>query len=182
METSDWALVISILSLGVALGSLAWNVWSKFIYPKPKLRVVASVILIIEQGSRGDPPKLIRVSATNHGPISIKLTGPTVTARKGWLKTTLGIPKPLVAPFASDQVDPFAGFPATIAVGETKEIYFPYAADSLFRRGVIKIGVADSFDRVHWAPRRHVTAIKRSLRRDFPLAWSREQLREVAFR
>jgi hypothetical protein len=39
MHTADWALVISLFSAVIALSSLAWNVWPKFIYPKPTVRI-----------------------------------------------------------------------------------------------------------------------------------------------
>jgi hypothetical protein len=39
MQTADWALVISLCSAGVSLASFIWNVWSKFIYPKPVVQV-----------------------------------------------------------------------------------------------------------------------------------------------
>ena len=39
MTVADWALVISICSAAVLLAGFVWNVWSKFIYPKPKVAV-----------------------------------------------------------------------------------------------------------------------------------------------
>jgi len=39
MQTADWALVIGLFSLVVSVASFIWNVWSKFIYPKPVVRV-----------------------------------------------------------------------------------------------------------------------------------------------
>lgn len=38
MTTADWALVISIGSLLISAPGFIWNVWSKFIYPKAKVR------------------------------------------------------------------------------------------------------------------------------------------------
>ena len=39
MTTSDYALVISLLSILAAIFSLVWNVWQKFIFVKPVLQV-----------------------------------------------------------------------------------------------------------------------------------------------
>ena len=43
MTTADWALIISLCSLLLAMAGFVWNVWSKFIYPKPKVRVSIGV-------------------------------------------------------------------------------------------------------------------------------------------
>ena len=51
MTTSDWALIISLCSLAVALSSFVWNVWSKFIYPKPTVRVTLQATIIFQPGS-----------------------------------------------------------------------------------------------------------------------------------
>jgi hypothetical protein len=39
VTTADWALVISLCSAVVSLAGFVWNVWSKFIYPKPRVQV-----------------------------------------------------------------------------------------------------------------------------------------------
>jgi hypothetical protein len=48
MTTADWALIISLCSLLLAMAGFVWNVWSKFIYPKPKVRVSIGVYLQID--------------------------------------------------------------------------------------------------------------------------------------
>ena len=35
MTTSDYALITSLVSIVIAIGSLLWNVWQKFIFVKP---------------------------------------------------------------------------------------------------------------------------------------------------
>jgi hypothetical protein len=50
MTTADWALVISILSALLSFAGFVWNVWSKFIYPKPDLRVHFSMMGFIGDG------------------------------------------------------------------------------------------------------------------------------------
>ena len=97
--TADYALVISLFSAVLAVASFGWNVWSKFIYPKAKLRVRVSFVLFDEQRrqlhyfppgktfvERLDNNSLIlpamRIYATNYGPGEIKLGNP-VAARAG---------------------------------------------------------------------------------------------------
>jgi hypothetical protein len=71
MTTADWALVISIGSLGIALLGLAWNVWSKFIYPKPRVQVSFQYMTTIIANMPNQP--VISLGATNHGPIGVTL-------------------------------------------------------------------------------------------------------------
>ena len=48
MTTADWALAVSLCSFAVALAGFVWNVWSKFIFPKAKVRSYISIYLIID--------------------------------------------------------------------------------------------------------------------------------------
>jgi hypothetical protein len=73
MNTADWALIISICSAVVSLAGFVWNVWSKFIYPKPKVRVSFAMVQIIELDS-DDIPSVLRLSATNMGPSEVTLS------------------------------------------------------------------------------------------------------------
>ena len=73
MQTADWAFVISILSLIVSAASFIWNVWSKFIYPKPVLRVSFSMVQIVGD-NLDEIPCVLRLSATNMGPSEVTLT------------------------------------------------------------------------------------------------------------
>jgi len=43
MTTADWALIVSIFSFLVSLGGFVWNVWSKFIYPRAKVRAYIGI-------------------------------------------------------------------------------------------------------------------------------------------
>jgi hypothetical protein len=65
MTTADWALVISIFSAVVAVASFLWNVWSKFIYPKPVVRVSFAMVTIMQRGAADIG--VLRLGATNYG-------------------------------------------------------------------------------------------------------------------
>lgn len=73
MRTSDWALIISLCSFAVALGSFVWNVWSKFIYPKAKIRVTFQATVIIQPGAPEHRPEFLTLTATNFGPGDVTL-------------------------------------------------------------------------------------------------------------
>jgi hypothetical protein len=55
MTTADWALVISLLSAATSLAGFIWSVWSKFIYPKPRVRVSFSMVSVIYPRRSRDP-------------------------------------------------------------------------------------------------------------------------------
>ena len=65
MQTADWALVISLCSFGVSLAAFVWNVWSKFIYPKPQVQVAFRMMTIVQGGSADE--SILSLSATKHG-------------------------------------------------------------------------------------------------------------------
>jgi hypothetical protein len=73
VTTADWALVISICSAIVSLAGFVWNVWSKFIYPKPRVQVSFSFMTVIQK----NPPveeNVLGVSAINMGPVQVTFT------------------------------------------------------------------------------------------------------------
>ena len=63
MTTADWALVISLCSAAISLAALAWNIWAKFIFPKPTVRVSFSVNRMFPD--RAKVGKFLTLSATN---------------------------------------------------------------------------------------------------------------------
>ncbi|WP_310538706.1 hypothetical protein [Phenylobacterium sp.] len=178
-STANIALVISGLALTVSLAGLAWNVWSKFIYPKPKLQISLSVVLLIDPDATGKPPATIRLSATNHGPIAADLAGAVIRSGGTGRRAQRGIPHMLVQPFYSAAFKPAAGLDLPIAVGKSVSIYFPHGEESFFRRGVDRIGVYDGFGRNHWASLKQLEEVKLSLREEYPDAWTSSALAEA---
>jgi hypothetical protein len=73
VTTADWALVISICSAVVSLAGFVWNVWSKFIYPKPTVRVSFAMVQVLDPDS-DDIPTVLSLSATNMGPGEVSLS------------------------------------------------------------------------------------------------------------
>lgn len=66
MTSSDFALLISGISLPIAMLALSWNVYEKFIFVKPRLQVSFGVVSVIQNGKVGK--KLLSLSVTNLGP------------------------------------------------------------------------------------------------------------------
>jgi hypothetical protein len=71
LTTADWALGISLCSFVVSLAGFVWNVWSKFIYPKAKVRASVRVVTIIPRQPNQDD--FIDLRAANFGPSEITL-------------------------------------------------------------------------------------------------------------
>jgi hypothetical protein len=71
MTTADWALLISICSAAISLAGFIWNVWSKFIYPKPRVDVSFNFMAVVSGGKKED--SVLGLSATNMGPASVTL-------------------------------------------------------------------------------------------------------------
>lgn len=83
MTTADWAFVVSIFSAIVSLVSLAWTVWSKWLHPKPKIRIGFAVMHIIDEN--GKSPPFLEANATNFGPTDTTITNLVARSRAdGW--------------------------------------------------------------------------------------------------
>jgi len=169
MTTSGWALLISLVSLIIASASLVWNVWSKFIFPKPTLDV--SFMLMQVWGSE-PKQRYLTLGFTNFGPGAVLIDCAVARPKRPWFKrrTSLGMLNPihdLRRP--DDPMGPYAGgLPKKLGVGEQHTLYFPYVADVFAREPLEAIGVHDSFRRSHWAPRRDWRKVVEQHRRDFP--------------
>lgn len=174
MTTGDWAFVISICSFGVAVGSFVWNVWSKFIYPKARIRVSLQALVIFHPGQDDHQKELISLSATNMGPGEVTLSGAVIRNRKvEWRKHwkayfdrryryDYGLLNPLQDfPAKLDHsIGPFSGgLPKKLAVGETFSSYFPRRVD-WFENKVAGVGFGDSLGRNHWCARSDVQKVR----------------------
>jgi hypothetical protein len=180
MKTSDWALVISLCSFAVAVSSFVWNVWSKFIYPKPKVQVTFRASYIFQPGAPYHGREFFTLSATNFGPGDITLHSAVVRHyRKQWWKNwraffnrhyrrQYATVNPLEDfPHRFDHsIGPFSGgLPKKIATGESFNSYFPRGVD-WFEQKRFRIGFSDSFDRNHWCSARDIRKVIADTRAD----------------
>lgn len=172
MKTEDWAFVVSLFSLLVALAGFVWNVWSKFIYPRAKVRAHIAVMLIF--GSGGPVQKTIRLSATNYGPTDITLQGHHAKPRQGFLwfrqNRKLAIINPISHPMSNTTTGYVApGFPKKLAVGESTDLYFSAAAPKEWveKSDLYYFGFFDTFRRLHWCSRANAKEFRASVVKDF---------------
>lgn len=171
MTTSDWALIISLFSLLISMAGFVWNIWSKFIFPKP--RVGASFMLMTLVGSE-PKQKYLTLSFTNFGPGDVTIDCAVACPKKPWYRrirnTSIGLLNPLGPDLNPHHATgPYAGvLPKHLAVGEEFMLYFPYISDMFMRDPLEAVGVHDSFRRIHWAPKRDSLKVIEQFNRDFP--------------
>lgn len=158
MQTADWALVISLCSAAISLAGLAWNVWSKFIYPKPRVRVSFTMMTLMQLGRENQ--RVLSLSATNMGPSEVTLYT-ALTIKPMW-PFRPEYPFQLLQPLHNFPVNRATngvfsgGLPKKLAVGEMFTVHFIPDHESLAKGDYQRIGFSDTFGRHHWAPRRHI--------------------------
>jgi hypothetical protein len=167
MTVADWALVISICSAIVSLAGFVWNVWSKFIYPKAKVRVGFSYVNVIHPSDHSLDYDLLSLSATNMGPGEVSLHSALVRTKRGFFKSHgHGLLNPLLSAHHRDRSDgPFSGgLPKTVVTGEIFSVYFVPNHTSLLKDNYDRIGFSDTFGRLHWAPKAQIAKVKPSIK------------------
>jgi hypothetical protein len=161
MKTADWALAISICSAALSLFTLMWNVWSKFIFPKPRLVVGFSLQGVFDQRGWHDP--FLTLSITNHGPVPDIVTHSIVQVGNGiFTKRELGV---IPNEFYRSQGPFSGGLPKKIEVGEEFSLRYWYGENWL-TENVIRVGVVDSFNNKHWCRRSDVKGVKKTYMAD----------------
>jgi hypothetical protein len=173
LETADYALIVSICSGFVALASFAWNVWSKWVYPKAKLRMHFAVVAIFREGDDAENrPRFLNIGMTNFGPtdITIQRVDVIFKPRRFWQPKPNAIVNPIHDLRMPDlAMGPFAGgLPKKLAVGDGFDLYLPYQADTIGRMPIHRLGVRDNFGRLHVIPRSYIDKVRKELNEAFP--------------
>lgn len=169
MTTADWALTISLLSLTVSVASFAWNVWSKFIFPKPKVRVSFGPRVLVQN----DEPDhhMLALLAANHGPGDVTLHMVIGRARRSYFKKLQHL---ILNPLHNFPVEldrtlgPFSGgLPKKIGVGEDFSAYFVLLHQGFRDEPIVDVGFSDTFGRSHWAPRKDVRKAIKAVKEEY---------------
>lgn len=162
MELEVIALAFSALSVFVAALSLGWNIYRDIIV-KPRMKVRFSVSALYHP-TFIESTKL-SIEATNLGPGKIKVKS-IQTKRTSLLEWMLR--KEKFAFVMHDFEDPMSSkLPADLDVGDTIKLFLPYTRESLLSSPYTRVGLLDSFGRIHWAPPKQVTEAKRTYMKDF---------------
>jgi hypothetical protein len=75
---------------GVSFAGFIWNVWSKFIYPKPRVYVSFGMMRVVQGGSAGE--QILALGATNMGPVQVTLHSALVTYSRWGRLSSVGLP------------------------------------------------------------------------------------------
>ncbi len=155
-EYEKFAILISILSIAIATLALGWNIYRDVIL-KPKLKVRFRISRIIH-GEYKSPSKL-SISATNFGPGKIKCNGIDMKYTPIWMKI---LRKGKYATIIHDYNDPYSTkLPCELDVGDTCRLFLPFDKDCFLAEPCTHIGVCDTFDRIHWAPKKDLKKAKK---------------------
>ena len=162
MNKEELAIIISVLSLGVAALALGWNIYRDVIL-KPRLRVTVKKSSIAQEGRPNSTHFMI--SAVNFGPGVIRLNiirfMHSSLFKKIFKKWKHGV-------LIHDYTNPLSGqLPSTLDIGEKIDLVFPWDAECLCGRSPTHIGIADSFGRTHWAPKKEVKKVIKQWKEEF---------------
>lgn len=161
------AILISSLSLAIAILALGWNVYRDVLL-KPTLVVKIDVIVAVvplRDRAQEVTEAMTSVSAVNHGPGPI--TCQMITARSGgwWRRLFRREQHAVVMP---DYENPLsARLPLRLEVGETGTWLMPYERDGVLHHGPDRVGVNDSFGRTHWVDEKRLRALVKQSRERF---------------
>jgi hypothetical protein len=170
MTTADWALIISIGSAVVSFAGFVWNVWSKFIFPKPRVDVSFNFMTVVAKGKEHE--HVLSLSATNMGPVAVTLHCTLTIGGKRWWRrkpNAYALLNPLHDyPMQKEHsIGPFGGgLPKKLDVGEQFTSYFISDHEGLASGKYDRIGFADTFGRHHWAPRAAVANARKRIREE----------------
>jgi hypothetical protein len=164
---------VSLFSLFASLAGFVWNVWSKFIYPKAKIRSNVAVMLIMD-GDGTPPRKFVQLSATNYGPTEITLRSHQARRRQGFLWFRRNCQLAFVNSVAHPDSGEPAGwiapdFPKKLAVGESATVYFSAQSPKRWieEGDLYYFGFTDTFGRLHWCSRANAKKFRQDVIKNF---------------
>ncbi|WP_299912585.1 hypothetical protein [uncultured Paracoccus sp.] len=182
--TGDYALIVSLCSAGIALLSLGWNVWSKFIYPRPKLKVRCRLYVsypelgVSRSMDDGQLPSELSaekmeypaggIEVSNVGPIAARLTNVRADHARGKKDS----PQSRFSVYRSYPPDPdssgsdrwytFGALGEVIVEpGQTRTLFFPVTPSMFGRLRLDNVGVEDGYGRVYYVPATDMRRLQR---------------------
>lgn len=164
MTTGDIALLVSIFSVAIAGIALGWNIYRDL--QRPKLKVNFSVNAIVGTEGITSIDELI-ISATNLGPGKILADG--IILKRPWYKLKRVFLRKDISGFLfHDYEHPMtAQFPCEMEVGHRKDFFLRYHKDCFLKDKFSRIGIRDSFGRIHWAPKKRYRLVKKDYEKKF---------------
>ena len=149
------AIALGSFSIAVAFFSLWWSIY-RDIALKPKLKVKFSVKTIIsDEPNPLNGETVLIISAVNHGPGKIRIILPYFVRKKSFLRKTKH------GQIISQYYDLLEGeLPCMLEKGDPKDFMLKFSEEGCQNlKRYTQIGLRDSFDRIHWASRKHFRAV-----------------------
>lgn len=154
-------LLISVIAVAISAVSLGWNIYRDVII-KPKMKLKLSFANLIN-GLHGDSPGLLTniniirdnntfiiLEAVNHGPGKISCRAIILEMEDG----RLAIADADISNPVTDKL------PKTLEVGECLKTAYPILHNGFLSMPLSRIGIRDSFDRVHWTSTNNISVMK----------------------
>ena len=159
MKFSDFISLFALLISGI---SIFWNIYRDLIL-KAKIRTHVQISSIIQPGR--DLGSFIDVTGVNHGPG--RITCESVFIKASIWQRLKGSKK--YGFIMTDHTNPLSGkLPKRLEVGEKITVLFPHVKDAFLARKPARVGLKDSFGRLHWATRKNINRAIKDYFRDFP--------------
>lgn len=113
-------------------------------------------------------PETLCMTVSNHGPSEVTIRCAVARKGKNWFvrkPKSIGMLNPYKNyPYDLDSHGPFSGgLPKKLGVGEEFSLYFPVVREWFEKEKLVDFGVNDTFNRLHWAPRRAVRKTRDSV-------------------
>lgn len=163
MDTNTAAIWISSASLllsGIALG---WNIYKDVIL-KARLKVTFNISIIVTPGM-DERPEYLAINVTNFGPGPVTVEMIVAKNAPFWRRI---LRRPQYAMIAWDYTNPLsARLPKTLQLGERMVLLLDYDENAFLRGKFTHVGVADSFNRNHWASSKSLLKAKREWQEKF---------------
>jgi hypothetical protein len=168
-------VVISAAAFAVAALSLGWNIYRDVVL---RARVIVSFsVKWISHGDQETEDRMV-LSVVNFGPGNVRFSTMVSIRNAPWWRRLLRkqqwfVITPEWGHWLNTQL------PKTLEVGDEVRVVFPYDGACFLSEPVTHIGIMDSFNRYHWAPRADVREAIKQFRRDFYRegdAWKRHEV------
>lgn len=157
MDRQDVAILISCVSLAAAFFSLGWTVF-RDVYLKARLHINFMLAVIVHP-TFTKPLWRYSFSVTNLGPGKVRLQGLFVQDYS-ILKKIMGVVR--YAHIVHDFQHPLGGqLPYDLDIGQKLDLSFSPGDCTFLGEGYTRLGIIDSFGRLHWCRKRDMAeAIK----------------------
>lgn len=158
---------LGIFSLLIASISLGWNIYRDVIL-KPRLKVKFGLYHFVQTGlvhTKEIEQKYLKIGCINFGPGEIIINSIEFESKPLFVISKKEYRQGFIIP---DDTNPLSTkLPVKLKVGEGANLILPYKKANLLNDKITRIGVADSFGRVHFCSKQDVKNAKNFYIKEF---------------